>query len=192
MPDQKGEPAGKQTKNQITLNPITRFFNHSQAALQRHVKLYVKENQTVADLGCGHGFYTLPLAAVVGPNGKVYAVDINENSIGELKEKVSKYGYQNIEAHTSSATELGFIKSGTIDFVLANGLLCEMPSGRQSAVSEIKRILKAGGQAYLSLGWPPPLGHVDKAEWQSILDEFEVLRKGGSSVQSWVLVALKK
>jgi len=35
----------------------------------------------VADLGCGPGYYTLPLAESVGPEGRVYAVDMNEGVI---------------------------------------------------------------------------------------------------------------
>src|SRR5690554_1427627 len=38
--------------------------------------LGVQSGQTVCDMGCGNGFYTLPLAKLVGPEGKVLAVDI--------------------------------------------------------------------------------------------------------------------
>ena len=38
--------------------------------------LQIHPGQTICDLGCGNGFYTLELARRVGPEGKVYAVDI--------------------------------------------------------------------------------------------------------------------
>ncbi|MFQ5820969.1 MAG: class I SAM-dependent methyltransferase [Candidatus Heimdallarchaeota archaeon] len=121
---------------------------------------YVTKGQVVADLGCGPGFYTLALADCVGSEGKIYAVDFDEKCIQALDKKMEKGGYHNIETHATSASDLSFINDGSVDFVLANGLLCSMTvtDQRKSAVNEIKRILKPSGQAYLSLGapWLPP------------------------------------
>ena len=66
-----------------------------------------------------------------------------------------------------------------------------MADNRQLSVNEIKRILKSEGKAYLSLGAPPPLGFVDKAEWEQILKEFRVERRGGP-IQKWAAVSLKQ
>jgi len=65
-----------------------------------------------------------------------------------------------------------------------------MASDRQLSVKEMKRILKSDGQAYLSLGAPPPFGFVDKAEWEQTLEEFTVERRGGS-FEKWAVVFLK-
>ena len=65
-----------------------------------------------------------------------------------------------------------------------------MVADRQFAVKEIKRILKPGGQAYLSLGSPPPLGYVDGAEWKQTLAGFKVARSGGF-LQKWALVSAR-
>ena len=65
-----------------------------------------------------------------------------------------------------------------------------MAAGRQLSVNEMKRILKPEGQAYLSLGAPPPFGLVDKAEWEQTLKGFRVVRKGGS-IEKWAVVNLK-
>ncbi|VVB62330.1 Uncharacterised protein [uncultured archaeon] len=65
-----------------------------------------------------------------------------------------------------------------------------MTDHRQDAVNEIKRILKPGGQAYLSLGFPPPLGFVNRAEWEKILEGFRVERSGGL-IQKWAMVLVK-
>ena len=64
-----------------------------------------------------------------------------------------------------------------------------MADHRQDAVNEIKRILKPDGQAYLSLGFPPPLGFVNRAEWEKILEGFRVERSGGY-IQKWALVKI--
>jgi SAM-dependent methyltransferase len=65
-----------------------------------------------------------------------------------------------------------------------------MANNRQLSVSEMKRILKPGGLAYLSLGAPPPFGLVNKAEWEEILSGFRVERSGGK-FEKWAVVSLK-
>lgn len=175
----------KQPRNRVDLNPIRRLFEDP----QRHVEPYVTNGQVAADLGCGSGYYTLALAECVGPEGRVYAVDMNAKAIRELEKRADEHGCRNIEAHASSASDLGFIEDGSVDFVLANGLLCSMADHRQLAVNEIRRILKPQGRAYLSLGFPPPLGFVDRAEWEEILERFRVERRGGL-FQKWAVVSI--
>ena len=101
------------------LDPIRRLFEPP----KRLIRPYVKKGQVVADLGCGSGFYTLPLADLVGPEGKVYAVDLGRNSIRTLEKKADKGGYHNIEAYASSASDVSFIEDRSVDFVFAIGLL---------------------------------------------------------------------
>ena len=102
-----------------SLDPIRRLFEPP----KRLVEPFVRNGQVVADLGCGSGYYTLPLAEFVGSEGKVYAVDLGKNCIRKLEKKAAKGGYHNIEAHASSASDLSFIKDRAVDFVFANGLL---------------------------------------------------------------------
>ena len=102
-----------------SLDPIRKLFEPP----QRLIGPYVKNGQVVADLGCGSGYYTLALAESVGPEGKVYAVDLDSKCIQTLQKKADKGGYDNIEAHASSASDVSFIKDRSVDFVFANGLL---------------------------------------------------------------------
>lgn len=66
-----------------------------------------------------------------------------------------------------------------------------MPYDRQLSVSEMKRILKPSGQAYLSLGAYPPFGFMKKTEWEQMLKGFRV-EKGGSKKEMWALVSPKQ
>lgn len=157
---------------------------------QRHVEPFVTKGQVVADLGCYTGFYTFALAECVGPEGKVCAVELDEKCTRALEKEVDKRGYHNIEVYASSAHDVSFIKDKSVDFVLANGLLCSMADHRTSAVNEIKRILKPGGLAYLSLGAPPPFGYVGSKEWEKILAGFRVKQRGGF-LQKWAVVSTK-
>jgi len=151
---------------------------------------HIAPGQVVADIGCGWGHYSFQLAEQVGATGKVYAVDLAEKCIRKIQRKAEKRGFQNVTAVTSSAAELGFIPDQSVDVVFANGLLCSMACDRSAAVSEIQRILKPDGVAYLSLGAQPPMGYVDENEWNEILAKFEVI-SGGSFSDMWVLVKQK-
>jgi len=154
---------------------------------------YVTNGQVVADLGCGPGYFTLAFAECVGPEGRVYAVDSDEKGIRALEKKANKSGHHNIETHTSSASNLSFIKDRSIDFVLAHGLLCSMaPQQHESAVNEIRRILKPKGLAYLSVA-KGFYSYVDQTEWEKILEGFKVERRGGDGSLAisdrWALVS---
>ena len=156
----------------------------------------VTSGQVVADLGCGPGYYTLALAESVGPEGKVYAVDSDEKAIRALENKADKRGCRNIEAHASSASNLRFIEDESVDFILANGLLCSMaPQQHESAVKEMKRVLKSKGLAYISVarGF---YSYVSQPEWEKILEEFRVERRGGDGYftisDRWALVSQRK
>ena len=169
------------------LDPIVRIFDHSVRLVEPHIK----KGQVVADIGCGWGYYSFALADLIGPEGKIYSVDLAKKCIHVIQKKAEKRGYHNIEAHASTAANLSFISDRSVDFVFANGLLCSMAIDRKLAVNEMKRILKPTGMAYLSLGSPPPFGYVDQLEWEDILDGFKV-EQGGSFKELWGLVSLKQ
>jgi ubiquinone/menaquinone biosynthesis C-methylase UbiE len=101
------------------LDPLVKIFDHP----EKFIKPFVKKGQVVADLGCATGYNSIALADSVGPEGKVYAVELNKKSIRALEKKVEKGGYHNIESHASSAADLSFIKDRSVDFVLASYLL---------------------------------------------------------------------
>lgn len=165
------------------LGPIFRLGDKS----IRRIAPYVQKGQVAADIGCGWGYYSFALADMVGPRGRVYAVDLARKCISAINKRAEKRGCRVIEAHESTAADLNFIKDGSVDFVFANGLLCSMAVDRSSAVAEIRRVLKSAGQAYLSLGAVPPWGYVDRAEWSRILEGFHV-DEGGAYEERWAIV----
>jgi ubiquinone/menaquinone biosynthesis C-methylase UbiE len=59
--------------------------------------LNVKPGMTVCDLGCGNGFYTLDLAKLVGEQGEVYAVDIQQEMLHLLDERAKQAKIDNIK-----------------------------------------------------------------------------------------------
>lgn len=159
-------------------------------APRRQVARFVRAGDVVADLGCRRGYHTLALAEQVGPTGQVYAVDIDAPAVAELRRSAAARGLRNIEAHVTTAADVRFIPDGSVDFVLASGLLCSMADRRQEAVEEIVRILAPEGRALISLGFVRPLGLVNRDEWRRILDHFTVHDRGGL-LAKWALVSRK-
>src|SRR5215471_546317 len=50
--------------------------------------LGLKSGDTAADVGCGDGFYTVPLARSLGPSGRVYAEDISDGQLSKLRQRL--------------------------------------------------------------------------------------------------------
>jgi ubiquinone/menaquinone biosynthesis C-methylase UbiE len=117
-----GKGSKGQVRSFLTLNPIIRLFD-SPRVVHEKVAHYVSKGQRVADLACNTGYYTPILAECVGPEGKVYAVDLDPSVIKLVEDKVKKSGFHNVELHNANAADLNFIEDHSIDFVLANGLL---------------------------------------------------------------------
>ena len=67
--------------------------------------LELKPGQTICDLGCGNGFYTLELARRVGPTGLVYAVDIQPEMLRMLAEAAGREGLTNIRPVLGTAID---------------------------------------------------------------------------------------
>jgi ubiquinone/menaquinone biosynthesis C-methylase UbiE len=160
---------------------------------------YVTAGQVVADLGCGAGHYTLALAERVGPEGRVYAIDSDEKAIQRVKEKANQHGYHNLEAYATSAHDLHFIPDGSVDFILANTLLCSMaPQFHASTANEMRRILKSSGRAYLSAGKDLSSYIRDQSKWDEILAGFNVEQRDdgwwwfGLFGERWAVVSPKQ
>ncbi len=70
------------------------------------------------DLGCGPGFFSLAMAKLVGENGKVISVDIQDEMLQILKRKSEREGLSSrIVLHKAQHEKLGL--SEMVDFALA-------------------------------------------------------------------------
>jgi len=67
--------------------------------------LQLKPKQQVCDFGCGNGYYTLQLAKQVGPRGKVFAVDIQQEMLTLLQQRAEPRGLSNIESVLATLTD---------------------------------------------------------------------------------------
>jgi ubiquinone/menaquinone biosynthesis C-methylase UbiE len=68
------------------------------------------------DMGCGDGYFALPAARMVGPQGKVYAVDSDAAAVGRLRKQAAEEGLDNLFWEVREAEETVVCK-GCADFV---------------------------------------------------------------------------
>jgi len=161
---------------------------------KKRLSKFVSAGVAVADVGCGPGHFTIPIAELVGPEGKVYAADSDPKSVQVLKGKLDgAETRRRVQAEIASAANLEFVPSASVDFVFANDVLCCM-ADHAGAVAEIKRILKPQGHAYISITRSfrrmDPRA-VTKEEWKQILNSFNVRENGEGFTNQWAVVSLK-
>lgn len=101
----------------------------------------------VLDFGCGPGSFSEAAADIVGPAGRVYALDIHPLAILSIKERTERKGIRNIE-WISSDGDTG-LSDASIDVVLLYDVLHEIKD-RHGVLSELNRVLKPGGVVSLS------------------------------------------
>lgn len=124
---------------------------------------YVREGMAVLDVGCGMGFFSLPLAKLVGETGKVVCIDIQEKMIEGLLRKARKAGLiERIDARVCSQASIGVSDiAGRIDFAVLFALVHEVPD-KKKLFSEVYAILKQFAKLLLS----EPKGHVSRLDFE--------------------------
>lgn len=83
-------------------------------------KTRLKDGNIVLDIGCGSGSITVEAAMQVAPNGKVYAIDQDENAIKLTKENLKKFNVANIEVIHSKVQD-AISKLPVADAILIGG-----------------------------------------------------------------------
>ena len=120
---------------------------------------YVKEGQTALDLGCGPGVFTLAMADMVGENGNVISVDVQDEMLQMVKRKSEKAGLRSrIELHKAEPEKIGVTEK--VDFALAFYMVHEVPD-KKRFLSEVSSILKPVGKFLIV----EPKFHISKMEF---------------------------
>ena len=126
--------------------------------------LAVHTGETVADVGAGTGYFSLPLSSAVGAAGKVYAIDGQREMLAWLKGKLDKAEFNHVELIHAEAEKTGLPAFSCDLFFLAN--LWHEIEDRAAVLLEARRVLKSGGRIAI-LDWRtdvelvagPPLAH---------------------------------
>ncbi|GAA0879163.1 class I SAM-dependent methyltransferase [Algoriphagus jejuensis] len=108
--------------------------------------LPVSSESVVADIGAGSGYYTFRIAPKV-PDGKVYAVEIQDDAIRYLQDRATDLGYKNVTTVKGSA-QTPNLPSNSIDLVIMVDVYHELEYPVEM-LAAIKKSLKPGGKLLL-------------------------------------------
>jgi len=132
----KSTPTGA-GKSSFALIDSAKFFR----------ELDLKKGITFLDLACGWGTYALAVSEIIGPTGRVYAVDLWEEGILSLKSKTVSKGIQNITALVSDASHPIPIERASVDVCLMATVLHDFIGDHveRGVMKEIVRVIKPEG-----------------------------------------------
>jgi len=158
---------------------MSQFLNPSAVMAQTGLMM----GQTVADLGCGNGFYVLPAAQMTGPTGTVYAVDVQTQKLAATISIANQFGYKNVRViQANLGKPLLDILPGSCDLVIIGNILHETDQ-KQELIQNIYRVLKHGGRV-VAVEWKrtatpfgPPLERRLDQEKLEIMLQMAGLRK---------------
>ena len=117
----------------------------------------IKEGNKVLEIGSGSGFFTLPVARALGPEGKIAALDIQQEMLDKIIKKLDKEenaGIRNVKLVKASAYEIPY-PAESFDVVFTVSVLQEIPDPHE-ALLEARRVLKKGGIMSVSEFIPDP------------------------------------
>jgi len=147
----------------VLVNPIRRLFEHPRRLLEP----LVREGMTVLEPGCGMGYFTLEAARLVGPSGKVVALDLQKKMINGLKRRLRRAHLSDrVDARVVPADTLAIPDlEGEVDMALALYFVHEAPDAFR-LFRELARALKPGGRIL----FVEPRGHVSEAAFRKSLE----------------------
>ncbi len=122
---------------------------------------------TVLEPGPGMGFFTLELARLVGPSGRVVAVDIQPRMLARLKRRAARAGLlARVDARSAAPYTLRIADlTGAIDFTLVFALVHELPAV-EPFFAEVAMASRRGA----GLLFAEPAGHVKTADFEAEME----------------------
>jgi len=147
----------------LLASPVRRLWQDPSGILRP----FVSEGMTVVEPGCGMGFFTIALAGLVGPSGRVVALDLQPRMLSGLARRVRGTGLADrIDARLVQPASLGIDDLvGAVDFVLAFAVVHELPDAARF-FAEMHTALKPGCRMLVA----EPRNHVSEEDFAAMVD----------------------
>jgi ubiquinone/menaquinone biosynthesis C-methylase UbiE len=143
----------------------------------------LKANMVFMDIGCGDGFFSVLASEIIGPDGMIYALDIDASAIEGLKRQAANLGLTNIRATIGPAEETVFC-SRCADVVFFSMVLHDFSNPEKVLLNSMKMLKHTG--VLVNLDWKkermsfgPPM-HIRFDENKTA----ELLKQAGFTVTS--------
>ena len=141
-------------------NPVRKLFHQPSKILGS----YIEKGMKVVDVGCGMGFFSIGMAKMVGDEGKVIAIDVQQKMLEITQKRATRAGLaERIFPHRCQPDELGLKEK--VDFILAFWMVHEVRN-KKSFFSELHTNLAAGGKILIA----EPKMHVSTEAFQKTLE----------------------
>lgn len=136
-------------------NPLRRLLQDPDVILRG----LVQPGQTVADIGCGPGFFSIPMARMVGPGGRVICIDLQCRMLDMVARKARRLGFSDrIVLHECGQASIDW--SQPVDFALTFAIAHEVPD-QVRFLREVASILRPGAKLLLA----EPCLHVPRRDF---------------------------
>jgi 2-polyprenyl-3-methyl-5-hydroxy-6-metoxy-1,4-benzoquinol methylase len=144
----------------LIMSPLRRIGENPDTILRG----LVTPGMTAVDIGCGMGFFSLPLARMVGAEGKVVGVDVQPKMLSSLRRRARRKGLDRIiETRIATQEDLCLDDlSSQVDLVLAVHVVHETAYPRRF-LTRCHDALRPGGKLLMI----EPKGHVDDEEFEA-------------------------
>jgi ubiquinone/menaquinone biosynthesis C-methylase UbiE len=131
----------------------------------RILRGYIHPGDTVLDLGCGPGYFTLPMARVAGGTGTVIAVDVQEEMLEQARHAAEREGLlPRIRFHRASGNSLNLEMGPVLSFALAFHVMHETED-IAAILTELHRVLRPAGLLLIA----EPMGVVGAREFRDTI-----------------------
>lgn len=113
----------------------------------------IRPGMIVADFGAGGGYFSIPLARLVGEHGKVYSIDVQKPALDLIRSKAEIEHLRNIETVWADLelAQGSRLASSSCDLVVVSNILFQVQN-KAAVISESSRVLKSGGRLVI-LEW---------------------------------------
>jgi len=151
---------------------------------------YVSDGMIVLDVGCGPGFFSIELARLVGPSGRVIAADLQQGMLDKLAAKIRG---------TDLSTRMDLVKcdssnlniSESVDFILTFYMVHEV-SDQAAIFRQLFQLLRDTGKILMV---EPKMFHVSRSQFRKTVRQAEAVGfvsfPGPKLLMSWSAVLMK-
>jgi ubiquinone/menaquinone biosynthesis C-methylase UbiE len=158
----------------LLISPFRQLYQNPEEILAP----YVKKHMMVLEIGPGMGYFTLPMARMVGEDGRIICVDVQKRMLKSLIRRAKRARLADrITTVVASAISLRIDAfADKVDFVLAFAVVHEVPD-QENLFREIYRTMKDGAPLLIS----EPTGHTTPESFAEMLD---ITRRQGFDIVS--------